>query len=347
MTFKEESLDEIVNAAKDMASELFADDDPNKELFQNVLKEMQLAEEETVYKDDKAVYEYTPVHRIDPGNVGDVQYIELEEGKTTKLITRAVRPPLFEIPDFISDEDCDYIIEKTREKGLNVSSVFGSKTEKDSGKRFGSHRKSFSSSLKLENVGEEFMSRLHDKVSKLIGMPKQVVQWSENLAIGMYEPGGHYHAHLDSNEASREIPCCFQKECHDSKGVKGDFIECCRICRYVTVLYYLNDVEEGGETAFPLADLSYGEMVSKENTNWRNLTSDCHDAAVVIKPKKGKAIMWYNHLVDKKGYISFVEKRSYHGGCEVTKGTKWIATNWISTPIYAHRFIPSKYRDII
>lgn len=28
----------------------------------------------------------------------------------------------------------------------------------------------------------------------------------------------------------------------------------CYSIRYVTVLYYLNDVEEGGETAFPMAD---------------------------------------------------------------------------------------------
>lgn len=27
------------------------------------------------------------------------------------------------------------------------------------------------------------------------------------------------------------------------------------IFRYITVLYYLNDPEEGGETAFPLADM--------------------------------------------------------------------------------------------
>lgn len=26
------------------------------------------------------------------------------------------------------------------------------------------------------------------------------------------------------------------------------------LCRYLTVLYFLNDVEEGGETAFPVAD---------------------------------------------------------------------------------------------
>ena len=30
--------------------------------------------------------------------------------------------------------------------------------------------------------------------------------------------------------------------------------------RFATVLYYLNDVEEGGETAFPLADCSDDEF---------------------------------------------------------------------------------------
>ena len=35
------------------------------------------------------------------------------------------------------------------------------------------------------------------------------------------------------------------------------------ICRYITILYYLNDVEEGGETAFPVADMKdFNETVS-------------------------------------------------------------------------------------
>lgn len=25
-------------------------------------------------------------------------------------------------------------------------------------------------------------------------------------------------------------------------------------CRYITILYFLNDVDEGGQTAFPIAD---------------------------------------------------------------------------------------------
>jgi len=33
--------------------------------------------------------------------------------------------------------------------------------------------------------------------------------------------------------------------------------------RYTTILYYLNDVEDGGETAFPVADMKdFNETVS-------------------------------------------------------------------------------------
>ena len=41
------------------------------------------------------------------------------------------------------------------------------------------------------------------------------------------------------------------------------FIRIFIICRYITILYYLNDVEDGGETAFPVADMKdFNETVS-------------------------------------------------------------------------------------
>ena len=47
------------------------------------------------------------------------------------------------------------------------------------------------------------------------------------------------------------------------------FVDCfflmrpCITCRYITILYYLNDVEDGGETAFPVADMKdFNETVS-------------------------------------------------------------------------------------
>lgn len=41
------------------------------------------------------------------------------------------------------------------------------------------------------------------------------------------------------------------------------FIRIFIICRYITILYYLNNVEDGGETAFPVADMKdFNETVS-------------------------------------------------------------------------------------
>ena len=48
---------------------------------------------------------------------------------------------------------------------------------------------------------------------------------------------------------------CFFVDCY--------FIRIFIICRYITILYYLNNVEDGGETAFPVADMKdFNETVS-------------------------------------------------------------------------------------
>ena len=54
-------------------------------------------------------------------------------------------------------------------------------------------------------------------------------QDAEKLQVVQYEKGGHYHTH------------------HDSTAYTP---------RYLTLLYFLTDVDFGGETAFPLADIT-------------------------------------------------------------------------------------------
>ena len=62
-----------------------------------------------------------------------------------------------------------------------------------------------------------------------------------------------------------------------------------------------------------------------------NLAKNCHKANVVVKPEKGKAILWYNHKVNNMtGWMGQLDTFSFHGGCDVKRGTKWIANNWIS-----------------
>ena len=62
-----------------------------------------------------------------------------------------------------------------------------------------------------------------------------------------------------------------------------------------------------------------------------NLARNCNKSNMVIKPEKGKAVLWYNHLTRRdSGWLGQVDFRSFHGGCNVQKGEKWIANNWIN-----------------
>ncbi|EDO49036.1 predicted protein [Nematostella vectensis] len=74
--------------------------------------------------------------------------------------------------------------------------------------------------------------------------------------------------------------------------------------RYATILVYLQDVEEGGETDFPLLGIK-------------------------VKPKKGLALVW--NSMDARGNC---DPLSLHDAKQVTKGHKYIIQRWY----YYHNF---------
>ena len=67
---------------------------------------------------------------------------------------------------------------------------------------------------------------------------------------------------------------------------------------------YLNDVEEGGETFFPKLNLS-------------------------VHPRKGMAVYFEYFYQDQS-----LNELTLHGGAPVTKGEKWIATQWVRRGTY-------------
>ena len=75
-----------------------------------------------------------------------------------------------------------------------------------------------------------------------------------------------------------------------------------------------------------------------------NLSVNCHMANLVIPPRKGTAIMWYNNFIDPdSGLLGSVDRYSLHGGCDVIKGEKWVANNWLTAPTKYSRHIRSLY----
>lgn len=97
-------------------------------------------------------------------------------------------------------------------------------------------------------------------------------------------------------------------------------------------MFFLNNVKDGGETAFPVAN-----NASFSHRHWEqeapikcNLIDNCYNSNLVLKPLKGTALLWYNHLTGKDGWLGDLDVTSYHGGCEVNNGEKWVANTWIN-----------------
>jgi prolyl 4-hydroxylase len=79
--------------------------------------------------------------------------------------------------------------------------------------------------------------------------------------------------------------------------------------RFATMILYLNDDFKGGETWFPKAS----------------------PKPLTVKPKKGKAVFFYNMLPDGN-----LDERSLHAGLPVTQGEKWMANLWVWDPVLDH-----------
>ena len=84
----------------------------------------------------------------------------------------------------------------------------------------------------------------------------------------------------------------------------------------MTVIYYLVDTDEGGGTVFPLADTSDEILEKWETSNHplkykqtRTCVGEDPNRTVVVKPKRGKAIIWY---VAPCGYPCMRPRRACH-----------------------------------
>ena len=52
-----------------------------------------------------------------------VETIQVDGDKSVQLITRSLKPPIFEIPDFLSSEECDQLIKLAKREGLEESKI--------------------------------------------------------------------------------------------------------------------------------------------------------------------------------------------------------------------------------
>ena len=120
----------------------------------------------------------------------------------------------------------------------------------------------------------------------------------ESIQVLHYAPGELYEPHFDS----------FHEEFNQRNGGQ----------RIATLLMYLTDVEEGGETVFP------SSTDKPQAGAAAGAVSECARAGVAVPPRAGDALLFYSLTPDGR-----VDPKSLHGGCPVLRGDKWSATKWM------------------
>lgn len=216
------------------------------------------------------------------------------------------KPRIMALPNFLSAEECEHLIALASDN-LMPSKVV---TKKEDGTTTSTPSKSRTSSgfFLTDAFSQDPVVRAIDaRMETVIHVPHG---HAEALHILRYQIGEKYLAHNDY----------FQED-----AIKADP----RGQRMATLLMYLSDVEEGGETNFPHAvpvqDLPMAILEKTGVLDWP-ACGESTSTGISVRPKKGSAVLFWDLKPDGTR-----DPASLHASCPVAKGEKWSGTHWIRT----------------
>uniref|UniRef100_A0A0D9Z0G9 procollagen-proline 4-dioxygenase n=1 Tax=Oryza glumipatula TaxID=40148 RepID=A0A0D9Z0G9_9ORYZ len=198
-------------------------------------------------------------------------------------------PRAFVYHNFLSKEECDYLIGLAKPHMVK-STVVDSTTGKSKDSRVRT-----SSGMFLQRGRDKVIRAIEKRIADYTFIP---MEHGEGLQVLHYEVGQKYEPHFDY----------FLDEYNTKNGGQ----------RMATLL--ISDVEEGGETIFPDAN------VNSSSLPWYNELSECARKGLAVKPKMGDALLFWSMKPD-----ATLDPLSLHGGCPVIKGNKWSSTKWMHT----------------
>ncbi|MDF2036170.1 2OG-Fe(II) oxygenase [Cytobacillus oceanisediminis] len=189
----------------------------------------------------------------------------ITEDREIHIIARFAEPLIVVLGNVLSDEECDQLIQQSKDR-MQRSKVANS-IEVDELRT--------SSSTFFHEGENEIVARIEKRVSQIMNIP---VEHGEGLQILNYKIGQEYKAHFDFFSST-------------SRAASNP--------RISTLVMYLNEVEQGGETYFPKLNFS-------------------------VSPQKGMAVYFEYFYNDQN-----LNDLTLHGGAPVIIGDKWAATQWM------------------
>ncbi|MBW7452568.1 2OG-Fe(II) oxygenase [Paenibacillus sepulcri] len=185
------------------------------------------------------------------------------EDREIRILAKYEEPLVVVLGNVLSNEECDELIKHSREQ-LQRSKIGGDHVV---------NQIRTSSGVFCEE--NETITRIEKRFSQIMNIP---IEHGDGLQVLLYTPGEEYRPHYD-----------FFAE--TSRASANN--------RISTLVMYLNDVEEGGETAFPLLNIS-------------------------VIPNKGMAV-YFEYFYSSHE----LNDLTLHAGTPVIKGEKWVATMWM------------------
>lgn len=220
-----------------------------------------------------SVPEYRPLD-VPPGQ------LQMEDAlQPVALTLQSARPHVMTVDGLLSAEECRLLIASS-EARLQRSRTVDPETGQPVAQEIRTSSDASFDAL-LEDVA---LRAVQLRMASAAGVP---LAHAEHLVVLRYEPGQEYRPHRDYRPQS---------------SIERDRPEAGNRLR--TICVYLNEVEAGGETEFPVANLR-------------------------VAPKPGRAVIFDNLHADGTPDVD-----SLHAGRPVERGVKWLATLWLRQAPY-------------
>jgi prolyl 4-hydroxylase len=200
--------------------------------------------------------------------------------RDVRVLMRCERPQVIVFGDVLSPDECDEMIERSRHR-LKRSTTVNPATGKED-----VIRNRTSEGIWYQRGEDAFIEKMDRRISSLMNWP---VENGEGLQILHYGTTGEYRPHFDYFPPDQPGSAV-----HTAQGGQ----------RVSTLVIYLNDVPDGGETIFP-------------------------DAGMSVAAVKGGAV-YFRYMNGQRQ----LDPLTLHGGAPVLGGDKWIMTKWMRERAY-------------
>jgi prolyl 4-hydroxylase len=200
--------------------------------------------------------------------------------RDVRVLMRCERPQVIVFGDVLSPDECAEMIERSRHR-LKRSTTVNPDTGKED-----VIRNRTSEGIWYQRGEDSFIERMDRRISSLMNWP---VENGEGLQILHYGTTGEYRPHFDYFPPDQPGSAV-----HTAQGGQ----------RVATLVIYLNDVPDGGETIFPEAGMS-------------------------VAAQQGGAV-YFRYMNGQRQ----LDPLTLHGGAPVLAGDKWIMTKWMRERAY-------------